>query len=315
MKLIFMGTPEIALPSLEAIHQSHNSIIAVFTQPDRASGRGRKIKQSPVKNWAQKVGIPIFQPEKLRGTDSERTIAERKPDCIVAVAYGLILPKNILDIPPFGCVNLHFSLLPKYRGAAPVNWAIVRGERETGITTFFMNEKMDEGDILLQEKVKILKHERADSLSKRLADIGAPLLLKTLDQIEKEQLKGSPQDHSQASYAPIIKKEDGRIDWGKTATDISQMVKGLYPWPGTFSTIRSRIIKIIEAYPESLSSKVMGEIKEGSVVSLEKDSIRVLCGKGEILSIKSVQPEGKKEMVAREAINGRYVRVGDRFGC
>jgi methionyl-tRNA formyltransferase len=314
MNLVFMGTPEIALPSLQAIHQSHHKIIAVFTQPDRASGRGRKIKGSHVKNWAQKFEVPVFQPESLKGADSEQAIAERNPDCIVAVAYGLILPKKILDIPSSGCINLHFSLLPKYRGAAPVNWAIVRGEMETGVTTFFMNEKMDEGDILLQEKVQILEHERADSLSERLAHMGGPLLLETLDQIEKGQLTGSPQDHSHASYAPIIKKEDGRIDWGKTASDIYQMIRGFYPWPGAFSTIRSRTVKVLEAYPESFLSETEIDFEEGRVASLGKDSICVMCGKGEILAIKRLQPEGKKEMIAREAINGRYVQAGDRFG-
>ncbi len=314
MRIVFMGTPEAALLSLQAIHQSHHKVIAIFTQPDRSSGRGRKIKVSPVKNWAQKAGIPLFQPESLKRTNSEQSISKGNPDCIVAVAYGLILPKKILDIPPFGCVNLHFSLLPKYRGAAPVNWAIVRGERETGVTTFFMNEKMDEGDILLQDKVQILEHERADSLSRRMALIGSALLLETLDQIEKGQLKGTSQDHSQASYAPIIKKEDGRIDWSKTAAEICQMVRGFFPWPGTFSTIRSKTVKILEAYPESLPAKIGEETEEGSVVSLGKDSIRVLCGKGGILSIKRLQPEGKKEMVARDAINGRYIQAGDRFG-
>lgn len=314
MRLIFMGTPEIALPALESIDQSNHQILAVFTQPDRASGRGRKIKQPPAKNWALEKGIPVFQPERLKGEEPERRIAERNPDCIVTVAYGLILPKNILSIPAFDCVNLHFSLLPRYRGAAPVNWAIVRGERETGVTTFMMNEKMDEGDILLQDRVKILDHERADSLSRRMAKIGASLLLETLDQIEKRMIKGRPQDHNQASYAPIIKKENGRIDWKKRASEISQMVRGFYPWPSAFSTVNAKMVKITEAYPESFSSEIQEGMSEGNILSLGKDSIKVLCDRGDVLSIKSLQPEGKKEMMASEVINGRYVKVGDQFG-
>lgn len=313
MRLIFMGTPEIALPSLEIIHQSHHEIITIFTQPDRASGRGRSLKQPPVKKWALKNGISLFQPERLKGEDAGQAIVELEPDCIVAVAYGLILPKHILSIPPQGCINLHFSLLPKYRGAAPVNWAIVKGEVETGVTTLFMNEKMDEGDVLLQEKTKINEHEKADSLSKRLANLGAPLLLKTLDQIEKGAFRKFSQDHSKASYAPIIKKEDGRIDWSMTALEISRTVRGFYPWPGAFTTLRSRLVKITEAHPES-SSDVIEKREKGRIISLGKDCIHAVCGGGGILSIKCMQPEGKKEMIAREAINGRLVQLGDQFG-
>ncbi|MEW5807602.1 MAG: methionyl-tRNA formyltransferase [Acidobacteriota bacterium] len=322
MRLVFMGTPEIALPSLEKIFHSSHTIEAVFTQPDRASGRGCRITPPPVKTWAIEKAIGVFQPESLRHDEHpESIIKDIYPDCIVAVAYGLILPKRILDIPRLGCVNLHFSLLPRYRGAAPVNWAIVRGERKTGITTFLMNERMDEGEILLQEEVEILEEERADSLSKRLAEVGSRILLRTLDQWERGEIRPVAQDHSKATYAPIIKKEDGKINWSSSAVDIANMVRGFHPWPGAYSTINSRRVKITDAGPapdvfqiESISSNVifMGA-RSGTVISSHGGAINVLCGDNTILAIRNLQPEGKSEITAREALNGRYLKVGDRF--
>lgn len=314
MRIIFMGTPKIALPSLERISRSSHTIEAVFTQPGRASGRGRAITQPPVRTWASERGMRVFQPESLKAEGLERIFHEIAPDCCVAVAYGLILPKKILDIPNRGCINLHFSLLPKFRGAAPVNWALVRGETITGVTTFLMNEKMDEGDILLQEKIGILEGERADSLLQRMSEIGSHLLIKTLDLLERRELKAISQDRTQATYAPIIKKEDGRIDWKANAFAISCMVRGFYPWPGAYSVLNGKSVRLAEACEHPVEVPEAVSLECGTVVSCESGTIKVLCGQKTVLSIKMLQPEGRKEMTAQAAVNGRYVKAGDRFG-
>lgn len=313
MRLVFMGTPEIAIPSLNRIENSNHTIAAIFTQPDRPSGRGRILRMPPVKVWALEKGLQIHQPESLKQEQAEEALKTIIPDCIVAVAYGLILPKKILDIPSLGCINLHFSLLPKYRGAAPVNWALVKGEEVTGVTTFFMNEKMDEGDILLQQKVTIGAGERADSLLRRLSEIGADLLIRTLDLHERNMLKPIPQDHSRATYAPIIKKEDGKIDWKDEASVIACMIRGFYPWPGARSSLRGKSIRIADAVEKRYAPSDFSHDEPGTILSLESTGITVACGKGSLLSIRMLQPEGRQEMTAQEAVNGRYVKVGDRF--
>ncbi len=313
MRLVFMGTPEIAIPSLNKIESSDHTIAAVFTQPDRPSGRGRTLKMPPVKIWALEKGLRIHQPESLKLEKEEEDLKNIVPDCIVAVAYGLILPKKILDIPSLGCINLHFSLLPKYRGAAPVNWALVKGEEVTGVTTFLMNEKMDEGDILLQQKISIDDGERADSLSRRLSEIGADLLIRTLDLHGRSMLKPIPQDHSSATYAPIIKKEDGKIEWNNEASVIACMIRGFYPWPGARSSLMGRNFKIVDAVEQRHIPLDISRNEPGTILSLHGGVITVACGKGSLLSIGMLQPEGRKEMKVQEAVNGRYLKVGDRF--
>lgn len=301
-RVIFFGTPEFAVPSLNALIEAGEDVVSVVTQPDRPKGRGRVISPSPIKELALKHGIPVLHPERIRDKVFIQGLKDLTPDIIIVVAYGRILPKEILEIPPLGCINLHASLLPRYRGAAPVNWAIIKGENETGVTTILMDVGMDTGPILLSERVIIGDEETAGELAGRLAGVGAGLLLKTIGGLRTGSIRPTPQDHTQATYAPMLKKEDGHIDWGKGAEDIRNLVRGMSPWPGAYTYWQGIRINIYK-----------GRIKEdgikdrpGTVLRASSDGIEVATGRG-IFVITELQPEGRKRMEASEFLKGYRV--------
>lgn len=307
LRIVFMGTPEFAVPSLNALIDSGEDVAAIVTQPDKPKGRGKKVTLPPVREAALKHNIPVFQPEKIKDESFVTAIKNFCPDVIVVVAYGNILPKAILDIPFKGCINVHASILPKYRGAAPINWAIINGEKETGITTMLMDEGMDTGDMLLTEKVEIKNDDTASSLHDRLQYIGANLLIKTINGIKSETIRPIPQDDSQATYAPMLKKEDGSIDWAMKAGEIKNLIRGLDPWPGAYTRWNGKQIKIFKA-------EIGTEAKEepGTVINISTDGIFVATGKG-ILLIKELQPENKNKMTAYEFVKGYRIVKGQIF--
>lgn len=308
MRILFMGSAAFAVPSLDALIRSKHRVIEVVAQPDKPAGRGMKITACPVAAYAAEHGIALYQPKGVRKPDVIDHFRKLSPDLIVIVAYGRILPKELLDIPPLGCVNVHSSLLPKYRGAAPINWAIANGETETGVTTMRVDEEMDAGDILMSANVKIGYDEDAVELHDRLAPLGAELLMKTIDAIERGTIKGIPQDHSEATFAPIIKKEDGRIDWTMGAREIHNRVRGFKPWPGASTSIGGKMLRIHGAKVGSIAAAG----KPGEVIEAGKDLV-VACGSG-ALELTQVQLEGKKKMSAADFLRGHRIEKGVMLG-
>ena len=307
MKIIFMGTPEFAVPSLRALIESGEDIVAVVTQPDKPKGRGLEIVLPPTKVLAEKHGIPVLQPAKIKTEEFFNELKKFSADLICVTAYGKILPKNILDLPPHGCINVHASLLPKYRGAAPINWAIIRGEKVTGITTMKMDEGMDTGDMLLKEEVPIDDEDTGDTLSEKLSEIGARLLIETIRLLKEGKLNPIPQDHSQATYAPMLKKEDGKIDWQKSAEEIRNLIRGALPWPGSYTNLEGKLLKI---YKVRLAG---GEGKPGEVIKSESGILRVATGKG-ALDILKLQIEGGKKLETQVFLRGRRIEEGMVLG-
>jgi methionyl-tRNA formyltransferase len=308
-RLIFMGTPDFALPSLKALVEAGENVMAVYTQPDRPKGRGRKLALSPVKEMALLHNLPVFQPASFKEALARDQLAEQKPDLLIVVAYGLILPLSVLNIPAWGAVNVHASLLPKYRGAAPIQWAIINGERETGITTMRLDAGMDTGDMLLQESEPILPADTSQSLHDRLAEKGGRLLLQTLTLLRHGDLHPHPQDSSLASYAPPLKKEQGEIRWDLPAKEIDWLVRGLSPWPRAYSFFQGKRLIL---HRVSLDfSETMGT--PGTIISLDEGRIQVQTGKG-ILSLIEVQIEGHRRMLSEEFLRGFSLKVGDRLG-
>jgi len=309
MKIVFFGSPASALPSLRKILEAGHSIELIVTQPDRPSGRGQKSDPSPVKKKAIELGFPVCQPFQIR---KDLTVLDKlkmiQPDLIVVVAYGQIIPSSIIYLPKHKSWNVHFSLLPKYRGASPVQWAILNGEKRTGISIFELNEKMDEGDILIQEEVPILPGENAAELETRMAEKGADLLVETLNHIGT--LKPFKQDHSQATYAPKIKKEDGLIDWSKDSLSIDRHIRAFTPWPSAFTFFRGKRLKIFKgkSKEERTASSFPGEI-----LAIQAEGIEISCGKGSTFLINRLQLEGKKEMDAYAFSLGAHTEVGERF--
>jgi len=309
MMVIFMGTPSFAVPTLHAIHESEHELIGVVTQPDRPRGRGRKVGISPVKELAMALGLPVIQPQTTKDNAFIGEVRRMSPHLIVVAAYGRILTRDLLNIPPLGCINVHASLLPKYRGAAPIQWAIVNGERKTGVTIMKMDEGMDTGDILMVHEVEIGDEDTAQSLHDRLARVGAGLIVKAMDGLERGTLQSIPQNHRQASYAPPLGKEDGLIDWSLEAQAILNRIRGLNPWPGAFSYFKGSRLKIF-------SGEVIHEEareKPGTVVRSGPRGVTVTTGKGTLL-IKEVQLEGRKRMPMGEFIIGNEIRPGTKMG-
>jgi methionyl-tRNA formyltransferase len=309
MRIVFMGTPQAAVPTLRRCVEDGHQVVAVWTQPDRPSGRGNKISHSPVKEFALAHNIPVHQPQRIKTDESKHLFASHDADVAVVVAYGRILPETFLQTPARGCINVHFSLLPKYRGAAPTNWAIVNGENETGVTTMFMEPTLDTGPILLQHPTKIGATETAPELMQRLSEMGAKLLSETLARLD--ELTPQPQNHAQATFAPIIKKEDGLIDWTRPAAEIERAIRGFQPWPTAHTTFNSKGLTIWEAQP---LLTVSPGIQPGEVVVAYRDELVVQCGRQTALRVLEVQPEARKRLAARDFINGMHVKVGDRFG-
>ncbi len=315
MRLLFCGTPQFAVPTLEKLSAEKFEIGLVITNPDEPSGRGYDLKPSPVKQAASRAGLPLFQPARLKDPSTEKFLSDVQPDLIVVVAYGHILPPWMIALPRLGCLNLHASLLPKYRGAAPIPWAIVRGERVTGLTTMRIDAGLDTGDILLQREVEIRGDDTTETLSQRLSVIGADLMVETLRGWERGEIIPVPQDHKLATLAPMLKKEDGRIDWSFTAEEIARRVRGFAPWPGAHTTFRGKNFHLWTAAsrpgPAPTTSDARpqpGELIAGG------GKLRVVCGQQTLLEVGEVQLEGRKRIPARDFLNGVRLVPGERFG-
>jgi methionyl-tRNA formyltransferase len=307
MRAVFLGTPRFAVPALEAMVAAGHEVVAVYTQPDRPKGRGRELAQSPVKECALRHGLPVLQPERIRRPEPVAQLAQLNAEVMVIVGYGQIIPQSILDLPPRGIINVHASLLPRYRGAAPIQWSIARGETVTGNTTMRIDAGLDTGDILLQSRLEIGPDETAPELSERLAADGARLLVETLDRLDR--ITPQPQDHSQATLAPILRKEDGRIDWTQPATAIHNRIRGFQPWPGGYTAFRGQALQIWRARP---ASDARGDLAPGA---LRIDKRRLLAGCGGVseLEILEVQLEGKKRIPVDAFLNGQRVTPADAF--
>lgn len=306
MRIVFMGTPDFAVPTLRALLNSPHQVVGVVTQPDRPKGRGQELAASPVKQLALQRGIPILQPLKMKDPAFLEALAAWKPDLIVVAAFGRILPKLVLDLPPKGCINVHASLLPKYRGAGPIQWAIIRGERETGITTMLMDEGMDTGAILLQEPVPIAPDDTAGSLSAKLADVGGRVLLETLARLEKGALVPQPQDHTQATMAPLLKKEDGLLDWTLPAVELANRVRGLTPWPGAYTYLGDDRWVIWKAVALDHAAPTA---QPGMIVEVAKDALLVATGSG-VLRIMEMQPANSRRMTVAQYLAGHRLEPG-----
>ena len=298
-----MGTPEFSMPSLEKLIKSSHEVISVVCQPDKPKGRSKTPVAPPIKVVAEKYSIPVLQPHKIKTEDFFNEVKSINPDLIAVVAYGKILPKNILDFPKFGCINVHASILPKYRGAAPINWAIVRGEVKTGVTTMLMDEGMDTGDVLLIEEVEIEDNETSIELTKKLSFLGADLLLKTINLIEENKVTPIRQNDDEATYAPLMKKEDGKVDWNKSAEDINKLIRGMQPWPNAYTTLDGKSLKIFRA------KVVEGSGKPGEIVSADKTNLKVATGNN-LLDIQELQIEGSKRMSIEDFLRGRNLEEG-----
>lgn len=308
MKIVFMGTPDFAVPTLDALSRSEFQVACAVTQPDRPKGRGQAVRFPPVKQFALERGIPVLQPEKVNTPDFIEALRELAPDLVVVVAFGQILSSKALAVPRHFCLNLHASLLPKYRGAAPINRAIINGERETGVATMKMDAGMDTGDILLTRAVPIKDSDNAQTLHDTLAAAGADLVLETVRRLERGALSPTPQDHSQATYAAKLKKEDGLICWNKSAVQIRNLVRGLEPWPGAYVFYKSRRIRVCET---ETAPGAPGD-EPGTVVRVSDYGIEVGTGHGRAV-VTRLQPESKKPMSAKSFLQGHPICKGDRF--
>ena len=296
MRAVFMGTPDFAVRSLVLLAERHD-VVDVVTQPDRPAGRGRKLRSPPVKRKAEELGLRVYQPRRIRDAQAYERLLQDDPDVIAVVGYGQMIPKRIRDLAPYGCVNVHSSLLPKYRGAAPVNWAIVRGEARTGVTTMRISKAMDAGDIYLSTETSIRPEENASDLNRRLAPLGARLLLRTLDGIEAGTISPAPQDHEAATRAPLLRREDGLIDWSLPARSIFDRLRGFQPWPGVYTYFRGKRLRIWAARvrPECGIPRGHLRVEDGQVV--------VGCGKGR-LALDEVQLAGRKRVSAADFARG-----------
>jgi methionyl-tRNA formyltransferase len=309
MRLAFMGTPEFAVPSLEVLLETPGELCAVYTQPDRPRGRGLTLAPSPVKQRAIAAGVEVRQPPTLKDDAVFEAFAALHLDLCVVCAYGRILPRRYLEAPQYGCLNVHASLLPKYRGAAPIQWAIVRGETETGITLMQMDAGMDTGDILLARSLPIDSEDTAGSLEHKLARLGAELLREGLKHLRQGPLPRTPQDPAAATIAPILRKEHGAIDWSQPAIEIARLVRGMNPWPGAYTSHRGTLLKIFAARVVSRAHAA----PPGTVVTIEKSTpgkLEVACGEG-ALDLREIQSEGRKRLSVREFLAGYRIDVGE----
>lgn len=306
MRIVFMGTPDFAVPSLEALLCSPDQVVGVVTQPDRPKGRGQTLTPPPIKVLCQREGLPFLQPTKMKDPEFLDALRAWQPDLIAVTAFGRILPPVILELPPQGCINVHGSLLPKYRGAAPIQWAVINGETETGITTIMMDAGMDTGDMLLQERVQIEPDETAGALSPRLAAVGGRLLVETIRRLKKGDLPRLPQDHTQATMAPLLKKEDGVIDWRRPAIEIANQVRGMSPWPGAYTYAGKERWMVCRA---TATGELAVDHPPGSVARSGKEGILVATGQG-LLTITELQPANSRKMSAAQYLAGHGVAPG-----
>ena len=305
MRIVFMGTPDFAVPSLEALLKSEHQVVGVVTQPDRPKGRGQEVVFLPVKAVCQREGIPVLQPLKMKDPTFLDALRQWTPDVIAVTAYGRILPPAILTLPPRGCINVHGSLLPKYRGAGPIQWAVIRGEQQTGITTMFMAEGMDTGDMLLQETVEIRADDTAGTLAPRLAEVGGRLLVETLRRLEAGTLTPQPQDDAQATMAPLLKKEDGVVDWTLPAAEIANRVRGLSPWPGAYTYVNGERWVL---WRVAVGLETSGAAP-GTVTKVSKDRVEVATGEGTIQLI-DIQPSNSRRMTMAQYLAGHRLAEG-----
>ena len=322
MRIVFMGTPDFAVPTLTALIEGGHEVVAVVTQPDKPKGRGKAVLMTPVKEKAIEYEIPVYQPVKVRDPEFVELLKTMAPDAIVVVAFGQILPKSILDLPKYGCVNVHASLLPKYRGAAPIQWAVIDGCEYSGVTTMQMNEGLDTGDILLTEKVKLDPKETGGSLFDRLSDVGAQLLVKTLEEAKAGTLKPQKQNEEEASYVKMIKKSFGELDFSKEADALERLIRGLNPWPSAFTHLNGKMLKIWDAdvytkeqaeaeFPE-YSTDFKGA-EPGQIVAVLPHTFFIGCGK-DLLKVNEVQAEGKKRMTSDAFLRGSRLEKGMELG-
>lgn len=335
MRIIYMGTPDFAVGALEALCHAGHEVIACFTQPDKPKGRGKTMMPTPVKEKAMELGIPVYQPARLRDKENTDIIAELKPDAIVVAAYGQILPESILKLPPYGCINIHASLLPKYRGAAPVEWAIIDGEQETGVTTMFMEKGLDTGDMLEKTVVPIAPEDTGVTLHDKLAKAGALLIVETLAKLQENSLVRIPQRDEDSNYAVMLKKEMGNLDFSMDALKLERLIRGLQPWPCAYTDICKKTVKIYEAdvvaltddEKKKLNLKYAGrqlaagtdEMKQrqlafvpGEIIDVTKKSFTICCGTSNQMGlvIKKLQPEGKKVMDSAAFLAGNKLEIG-----
>ncbi len=307
LKIVFMGTPDFAVPCLKTLNENYE-VIAVITQPDRPKGRGQKLTPSPIKEYALEHNLTVLQPEKIKTSETEEQLKKLAPDLIVVVAFGQILSKAILDIPQLGCINVHASLLPKYRGAAPIHWSIINGETKTGITTMYMDVGLDTGDMILKEEVSISAKMNTGELHDTLMNIGAKTLLQTIKQIAEGSVVRNKQNDAEASYAPLLTKDLERINWLLPAQEIYNLVRGLNPWPVAFSIFKGKKLKIWQT--KVIDNVTIGEI--GTVLSLTETGFTVQTGKG-ILEILELQPESKRKMTAKDFVCGNQIAINDKL--
>lgn len=307
-----MGTPDFAVASLARLIRDGHQVAAVFTQTDKPAGRGKALHAPPVKSFALEHAIRVHQPSKIKTNEEVREVFESiSPDACVVAAYGKILPAWLLAIPRLGCINVHASLLPKYRGAAPINWAIANGERETGVTIMQMDPGMDTGPMLAKRATQIGIEETAPELTTRLAHLGAELLSDTLPRIERGEIEPIPQDNSEASYAPMLKREDGLIDWRMSARELANRVRAFQPWPGSYMEFREKRLTVWRARAENTNSTEAAE--PGSILAIDETGIVIACEGSTALRIEEVQIEGKRRVTAREFANGARLTLGDRI--
>ena len=312
LRVVFMGTPEFAVPCLAALHADDNcEVIGVYTQPDKPRGRGQKLLPSPVKAWAEEHGLPVHQPVKIKTEEATAELKGLKPDLVVVVAFGQILSQEILDIPPHGCINVHGSLLPRYRGAAPMQWCVINGETKTGITTMMMDAGLDTGDMLLKEELTIGPDMTLEEVHDNLMEIGAQVLMKTIEELCAGTLKRVPQE-GESNYAPMLTKETGHIDWQKSAQEIHNLVRGLNSWPGAYTAHEGQKFKIwrtVLTGETATSGTTAGEI----LAADSSQGLKVAAGDGQVLAITELQAPGKKKMQAQDYLRGNSLAAGSCF--
>ena len=314
MRIIFMGTPEFAVPVLESLINSRHEVVAVVTQPDRPKGRGKNMQFSPVKECALAHNIPVMQPVNVSVPEVIDELRAYEPELIVVVAFGQFVTKKIREMPKYGCINVHASLLPKYRGAGPIQWAVINGEKESGVTTMYMCREIDNGDMLLKDTVTLDPKETGDSLHDKLSMMGGPLLLKTIDQLENGSAVRIPQCEEESTYAPKLEKTMGNIDWTMDADRIERLVRGLNSWPGTFTKIHGKTVKIwdCDVVRQETLTENQAAATPGTVIVSEKDQLIVKAGNG-ALSLRMLQPEGKKNMTVDAYLRGYPIAQGELF--
>ncbi len=308
MKIVFMGTPDFAVLALRKLHEAGHEITLVVTQPDKPKGRSKLYLPSPVKEEAMRLGIEVFQPDRIKKEENVEVLKKYPADVFVVAAFGQILSKGILEMPKYGCINIHASLLPMYRGAAPIQWAILNGEKKSGVTIMQMDEGLDTGDMLLKGEVEITDEDTADSLHDKLSKCGADLIVEALAKLEKGELTPTPQPEGPLFYAKMIKKEDGAIDFNDTAENLARKVRGFYSWPAAFALYNGSLIKFCFAKAVDEESSMAA----GEVCKVDKDAIYIQTGKG-ILKVTAIQIQGKKAMSVKDFLLGRKINVGEKF--